>query len=310
MLVMSHVDDDSPNLLPTSSPASMTNILVIFRSNMPQAIFLARTPQELVDLSEKHGLAVPLHLSDDELMRPASKWTLRYLIAYRVLVDREESMLETFRSDHGRQCPVCISTNETSQQQLNQQRTIAITDEPCPANLLEAKESNLMQLENGTFWVALARAIMPEQYEEKSYPGRARKSVERPDFVSSATAILGTSSPTHPSSSEFEISLESIDEDRHDDRRSKPEEITVNLITIFLQHSLCFCLDQEPTAVTEVRTRIERLRSDACINGRFPIVAEDDGGISRMKWRSTGWSMENPYLALIEAKRAFKHFLP
>lgn len=66
--------------------------------------------------------------------------------------------------------------------------------------------------------------------------------MERPNFVNSTNAIAGSSSPTRPSSSEFEISTENNDEDEHDARRSKPEEVTVHLATSFLHHALFVCL--------------------------------------------------------------------
>ncbi|KND86212.1 hypothetical protein TOPH_09155 [Tolypocladium ophioglossoides CBS 100239] len=49
------------------------------------------------------------------------------------------------------------------------------------------------------------------------------------------------------------------------------------------------------------------LRSAACINNLDTIVAEDDGGICEMLRENTGWAMQSPYLACLEAKRAFKY---
>ncbi|KAI0452169.1 hypothetical protein F5B21DRAFT_506478 [Xylaria acuta] len=69
------------------------------------------------------------------------------------------------------------------------------------------------------------------------------------------------------------MGMEDIDEDEDDARRSKPEEVTVQLATSFLQRPLYLCLLQYSDEFTE----------------------------------ALGWSMEHPYLALLEAKRAFKH---
>jgi hypothetical protein len=78
--------------------------------------------------------------------------------------------------------------------------------------------------------------------------------------MNSTTAIVGSSSPTGPSSSEFEMGMEDIDEDEDDARRSKPEEVTVQLATSFLQHYLYLCLLQYSDEFTEVRVRVERRR--------------------------------------------------
>lgn len=54
------------------------------------------------------------------------------------------------------------------------------------------------------------------------------------------------------------MGMEDIDEDEHDARRSKLEEVTVQLATSFLQHSLYLCLLQRSDEFTEVRVRVER----------------------------------------------------
>ena len=143
----------------------------------------------------------------------------------------------------------------------------------------------------------------------ESTPQRERRQAERKGYVNSATAILGSSSPTGPSSSEFEADMEDVDEDEHDARRSKPEEVTVHLVTCFLQHALNLCLMQNSAgtmAETEVRARIERKTADMRV-GDATVTAEDDGGVCRMRWQNHGWVMDHAYLALLEAKRGFKH---
>ncbi|KAI3127124.1 hypothetical protein CBS147326_7289 [Penicillium roqueforti] len=107
------------------------------------------------------------------------------------------------------------------------------------------------------------------------------------------------------SSSEFEVDLDDLDEDEHDARRSKPEEVTVHFLMSFLQFALNLCLLQDE-GDHEVRPRVERLKATIHIAGH-DISAEDDGGICSMYRDTDGWRMIKPYLALIEAKRAFKY---
>ena len=273
---------------------------------MAREIFLARTARELERLSEEQGLKTVTQLREHELTSSASRWTDRHLIAYRLLAYPERQFLETFRSDHDNQCPVCKPA-EACPQQMDQHRLKAFTRDPCPLDLFRTTESELMRLPDGPFWVALARASRPEIFDAaRAYPQRERKVVEREDYIDSTTTIQGSSSPARPSSSEFEIDMEDVDEDEHDARRSKPEEVTVHLATSFLQHSLSLCLVQN-AEVSEVRTRVERRRADMCVNGIDQVIAEDDGGICRMERQALGWSMGHPYLALLEAKRAFKY---
>lgn len=100
-------------------------------------------------------------------------------------------------------------------------------------------------------------------------------------YVNSAAAIPG-SSPSGPSSSEFEVSLDHVGEDENEARRSKPEEVTVSLVNSFLQYALHLCLLQDPAASTETRVRVARNRNTIRIADAAEITAEDDGGICRM----------------------------
>jgi hypothetical protein len=56
----------------------------------------------------------------------------------------------------------------------------------------------------------------------------------------------------------------------------------------------------------EIRPWVERRVSKAHIARDVIVTAEDDGGICRMWRRGLGWEMLHPYIALVEAKRAFK----
>jgi hypothetical protein len=91
-----------------------------------------------------------------------------------------------------------------------------------PRDLHAKTESELLQLPNGFFWVALARAIRPEQADEaREYPQRERRQVKSKGYVNFTTAIQGSSSPIGSSSSEFEVDIEDVDEDEHEARWSK-----------------------------------------------------------------------------------------
>jgi hypothetical protein len=137
--------------------------------------------------------------------------------------------------------------------------------------------------------------------------------VEREGYQNSSNVIHGSSSPTVPSSSEFEFELglerEDIDKDEHDERRARPEEVTVRLVTCFLEHALLRCLIQHAgngPNDTEVRPRIERKKAELRLGNLITIRSEDDGGICRMRKRYGFWEMDHPYQALLEAKRFFK----
>ncbi|KAK1762136.1 hypothetical protein QBC33DRAFT_614516 [Phialemonium atrogriseum] len=266
--------------------------------------FRCRNSADLERLSEEQkGLRVTSQLNEKELNSPASGWTYRHLIAYHLLTSPAKPYLTIFKTDHDNECPVC-KPHKPCRQRLDG----VLTDDPCPRNLFQCTESELMRLPNGAFWVALARATRPEPLgDERSHPQRERKPVVRNDQMDSSTVIPGSSSPTMPSSSEFEVSLniDGIDEDEHEARRRKPEEVTVHLVICFLQLFLNLWLVQDPHGTTEVRPRIECRRSEIR-TGAGSVLAEDDGGICTMVRKAGGWAMKHPFLALLEAKRAFK----
>ncbi|KAF9772837.1 hypothetical protein IL306_009436 [Fusarium sp. DS 682] len=169
-----------------------------------------------------------------------------------------------------------------------------------------------MRLPDRFFWVAFARAARTELADlARAYPQRERKQVERDGYINSASAIPGSSSPTRHSSSEFEVDANDVDEDEYQGRRNKPEEVTVHLVSCFLQYALNLCLTQHSAghaANTEVRLRVERMKTNAHIAGDVPVTAEDDGGVCRVRRRGVGWETRHPWLALLEAKRAFRYF--
>jgi hypothetical protein len=267
--------------------------------------YSAQTTKDLRILAERHGAGTILELTPEELRRSASRWTHRHLIAYRLLTQPEQATLPILALTHD-QCPQC---NERSPvQSINRIWTGHLTGDT-PKRLTARTESELAALPGGFFWIALARAARREPPGEGHvYPERDRKPVDRQEYVNSTRVIDGSSSPpAPPSSSGFEVSFSDIDEDEHHVRRNQPEEVTVCLATSFLQYALSLCLLQAPEATTELRVRVERMTAVAQIAGAVHLVAEDDGGICSMHRVKEGWSMEHPWLALLEAKRAFKH---
>jgi len=126
----------------------------------------------------------------------------------------------------------------------------------------------LLQLPNGPFWEALAQAVRTASTDrQKYYPRSERKQVQREGYVNSETAILG-SSPTVPSSSEFEVDVDDVDEDEHDERRSQPEEVTMYLILCFLQQALNRCLEQHPRHSADGGTDASRAQEGRCSHRR------------------------------------------
>lgn len=168
-----------------------------------------------------------------------------------------------------------------------------------------------MQLPGGVFWVAPTRETRHELADQaRVYLQRERKHVEREGYISSTSAIPGSSSPILHSSSEFEAGLDDLDKDENEARRSKPEEVIVHLVTCFLQYVLDLCLLQQSAdlvAEVEVRTRLERRTTNARVAGDILITVEDDGGICWTRRLGPGWEMRRPYLSLAQAKTAFRY---
>ncbi|KAK4034730.1 hypothetical protein C8A01DRAFT_38835 [Parachaetomium inaequale] len=172
-----------------------------------------------------------------------------------------------------------------------------------------------MKIPNGgTFWAALSQAVRPQVHEaaERWESQRKKTAFKKKDFVDPLKHIPPSSASSNSSKGsgdDYGDSPGELDEDEHDERQRKPEDITVHLVRCFLHHALAFCLDQRVDAGQdmEVRATLERCRAEVTINDA-KITAEDDGGICRMRRAGPGrgWKTENAFLALIEAKRAFQ----
>lgn len=231
------------------------------------------------------------------------------MLAYRLVVKSpKNTFLPILALEHAQRCLLCTwNGDEPSSRRLDQIETESLIG-PNPRELYTMSEGELMRLNGGLFWVALARMAPTEPSPDiKEYPERERKQVELSDYLDSTQEIPGSSSPVFQSSSSFEVDTSDIDEDEHESLRNKPEDMTIHLINCFLQHALSFCLLQGTGAEMDVRPRIQRMSTKVVVGGQVTISAEDDGGICQMRRAGPGWKMHNPFLALIEAKKAFRH---
>ncbi|CAH0014517.1 unnamed protein product [Clonostachys rhizophaga] len=269
--------------------------------------YAPRTPRELQELSRQHGDKQVIWQCQ-QIARSASKWNYTHLIIFRLLVQQDATILPILDSSHTDPCPVCNPAldqdHSLSTGVLNEVMTKALTSRS-PGKLLQMSEGEILMLQHGFFWVALAEAARPELVEQaREHPQRERKQHEREGYISSAIAIDGSSSPTGHSSSEYEADSNPVHEDWHLERRTNSEEMTVRLVLSFLQHALNICLVQA-TGQYELRPRARRMFTRATIGGdAITISAEDDGGICLMRRLGSGWEMGHPYCALFEAKRA------
>ncbi|KAI1347808.1 hypothetical protein F5Y01DRAFT_232482 [Xylaria sp. FL0043] len=279
---------------------------------MDDQVYAVRNSEELEAISQQNGnIRVISQLGDKELRSPASRWTIRHLIAYRLLIRPEAAFLAVLQPEHD-ECPLC---EEGQSQTIDHVNTRALLEDS-PRNLCVNSDHDLIRLPGGFFWIALARAARNEHVDQvRVQPQRERNQVQREGYVSSASAIPGSSSPLLYSSS-FEADMSDVDEDEHDARRDKPEEVTVHLVHCFLQYVLHLCLlqhftgndtDTDMGTDIEVRPRVERKMTTTRIAGAS-ISAEDDGGLCQMRRDAHGWKMLHPYLALLEAKKAFKQY--
>ncbi|KAK3331664.1 hypothetical protein B0T19DRAFT_413733 [Cercophora scortea] len=281
---------------------------------MARDAYLPQTPKDLKAMSKHHNGIQVISQLGAEAVSPASKWNSRHLVAYRLLTHpQDDAFLEVFKADHDAQCPLCTD-DQPYAQKIDHTSTNRLIGQN-PRGLCEKSESELMRLPDGFFWVALARAAnRPGPVNgTTARPNRNRKQVDHGPYVSSTSEILDSSPPTQPSSSSSfgtDSSNIDVDEDEHGERGSKPEEVTVHLITSFLQYALSLCLLQRSTSRTtpelEVRARIERIATTASIAGNS-VAAEDNGGICLMRQSQPGWTMKHAYMALVEAKRAFRY---
>ncbi|KAI3573863.1 hypothetical protein IWW34DRAFT_751875 [Fusarium oxysporum f. sp. albedinis] len=276
---------------------------------MPNHLYTPRSPEDHQAISDAHGgLRVFWQLTTDELRSSASKWNVRHLIAYRLLINPLEWKTLPCLNDHNESCSLC--NPELTHQNLDWGIVQSLVGSN-PDGITTKSDSELLSLPLGQFWVDLARAIRHDRdVEPRLHPQRDRRMVQKEGYQNSSTVIHGSSSPTIPSSSEYEFEMglerEDIDKDEHDARRTRPEEVTIRLVISFLEHALLRCLLQHNLRDTEVRPRVERKKTEYRLSNLVTIKAEDDGGICKMRKRYGFWEVEHPYQALLEAKRVFK----
>lgn len=220
----------------------------------------------------------------------------------------EKNSLPILESEHD-ECPVC-NRGDSGSQNLHHEWTRILTSE-CSLDIREGTDPELLELPGGSFWVALAQAVRAENVEVKQYPTRERHAPSRAGYIDSTDLLIGssqllwsaassktaelsqsaelpeTSGQSQASGSVFQIDPDKFDEDEHDARRSKSENVMVQLLDSFLQQLLNRCLLQD-TADSEVRLRVERRKRTAIVAQKFHFSAEDDDGICEITHASHG----------------------
>ena len=142
-------------------------------------------PRTLVHLrlaATRHGLPniqVILDLDNKDLIRPASEWTVRHLIAYRLLIQPEMPFLPISLQIHPELCPVCREDDGLERYKIGMAHVRSITCST-PRDLCQKTDSELYRLPGGPFWEALAHAARHESGSdeaERAHPGRERAQV-------------------------------------------------------------------------------------------------------------------------------------
>ena len=275
--------------------------------------YTARNRDEWKKACKKNGnVHCMFDLSKEELTSSASKWKFEHLLAFRLITNQDERVLQILHDSHDRDCPI-FNKAASGPQKL---RTYSLLGETV-SDLGEKSESELLQEKHGPFWIALAGVVHPdggELQEPKVYPKRDGKQIVRENYLPSSSIAIESSSPAQtPSLSDYSPNRSvGYDEDMNEERQSGPEISTVFLINSFLQSALTDLLmqdihQQDPKA--EIRPRRRSEVSRALFGNRFYMSAEDDGGICRAWKINNRWSLENPFLAILEAKRAFSDFV-
>ncbi|KAK2589479.1 hypothetical protein QQS21_012845 [Conoideocrella luteorostrata] len=270
------------------------------------------TQEKLQTLSSKEGLSVLSDLKQTELKASTSRWTLRHILAYRLIVQPKKPFLEPLKPDH-KSCSYCKNKGP---QNLDRDMVGKLLED-VPKSVLLGTERELLKRPGGFFWVSLAQASHLSDSPAPKGPDNApsppdsapsapvkRKSQEvtRPEFRNTLEEISpGPDSPflrsTSPQSDTSYVNKDTIEA-----HRSIPEVISVNLAVDFIRYVLQLCLIQEDDE-KEVRARPHPRRGQATIAGH-DITFEDDAGISLHLKRPGMWTTENPFMALVEVKRA------
>jgi hypothetical protein len=250
---------------------------------MPPRPYSPSTPEGLAALSKKEGLEVIAELNEKELRSSASNWTRRHLIAYRLLIDTHKTdLLDVLAENHDEDCALCNQDDDEDVQKLNWEKTNKLIGRN-PSGLGERSEGCVRRLSQGSFWAVLSRAIRREALERRLNSQRQKTASKLgPGMVNSALAIEGSSSSSSSATSteskrDYDPSdeAEELNEDEHDEWRTKGEGLTVQLVRCFIDYTLHKCLLQDEKAV-QALPRMENNTATACINGHR-ITAQDDG---------------------------------
>lgn len=311
-------------MLPLLSTSSNVYLTTFNTSNMTRPLYSAKNSQEHERLAKEGNVQYLADLDTGELEAPASRWTRRHLLAYRLLTPQPQSWLPILQTEHNQNCPNC-NTGAEGVQKLDEEWTKVLMS-GCPAKLKNSKDSELLKLKGGFFWAKLAEAIRVDNtqrtddtLETESDDTSARRDIgrqsrpsKRDGYIDTRQMVVGSSPPqsqstqlSEGSGSAYQTESDDIDDDDHEARRSKPEEVTLHLMLSFIQHVLNLCLLQCIPRV-EVRPRVERKRWTATVAKKHTFTAEDDGGICQMNYNIDGWNMLRPVIALLETKKAFK----
>ncbi|KAG5982534.1 hypothetical protein E4U55_001754 [Claviceps digitariae] len=294
--------------------------------------YSAETPDDLRKLSTKSGkrLLVLSDLTKEEIKRSASSWTRKYLVVYRLLIEKSD-IKYLFHKDHSKACPACCELDDEESLKVD---SVALDNlSKIRHRDLEGEHSSqLLKRPGGFLWVSLAEAICAGHGEDepRSHPSRERKQSKKEGFVqmedtpSVPSSTSGSFSdqrinevdddvnkketPAAPASacgSDYSQRTQEVDDDVNETRQDIPENVSVHLALDFIRYCLCCCLKQD--GATEIRPRVRTMRSMASIAGVEEVTCEDDGGIALYVNNKGSWKIVKPFLASLEAKRAPKN---
>ncbi|CAM1501619.1 Fc.00g036030.m01.CDS01 [Cosmosporella sp. VM-42] len=251
-----------PYHLITSSRATHRHTLASFV--MAVAKYSAQTTEELRVLAEQWNNLHGTMKAKDLKTRP-TQWNIQHLIAYRLLVaSSDDSFLETLRHDHPQLCPLCSDVGGCPQD-LDLEMTEKFLHEE-PHGFRRQTSRDLLLQPDGGFWLSLAASI-------------------RQDLGAGLTPSQCASKLRH----EDNMNQKDVDQESHNERRARDDELSLRLARDFLTYALHLCLRPEGNQV-------------------YGVTTSTHGDLQREKVRDDCWLIAHPYLALLESKRSFKEF--
>lgn len=176
-------------------PGGVVDWSFLFHFKSCHPLFLASSPRVLGEVSkaikvvmlyspaspevltEQYGVRVVAQLHED-LQRSASRWAVQHLVAFRLLVEPQHLPVLNHTDEK------CAFRNEPNTQQNTQKdirQTTLINSQAAgallsvtPPGLLHMDATEIMRMEAGLFWAALARALRLDM-SDKIHPQRASK---------------------------------------------------------------------------------------------------------------------------------------